>query len=220
MRFLGPGDGSTADYGIVDQYFSTLEQEEPSGAVDAEITLSIIPYFSRIEQARGGKKESLFRPLRTLYIARTLSLIAASPKASDEIKNKEELREKKEISLRVLLAEDNPVNVKLAVKMLQSIGVIPDLAMTGAEAVEAARKHQYDIILMDMQMPELDGMEATRRILGSGAEEHKPVVIAMTANVSEEDRRRCFEAGMSDFLAKPTRLEDLREILRKWALER
>lgn len=220
MRFLGPGDGSTADYGIVDQYFSTLEQEEPFGAVDAEITLSIIPYFSRVEQARGGKKESLFRPLRTLYIARTLSLIAASPKISDEVKNKEELKEKKEISLRVLLAEDNPVNVKLAVKMLQSIGVIPDLAMTGVEAVEAARKHQYDIILMDMQMPELDGMEATRRILGSGAEEHKPVVIAMTANVSEEDRRRCFEAGMSDFLAKPTRLEDMREILRKWALER
>jgi hypothetical protein len=119
-------------------------------------------------------------------------------------------------SLRILLAEDHPVNQKVAQIMLTKSGHVVEVAGDGAQAVEAARRGGFDLILMDMQMPVLDGLEATRRIRAEEAEQQRPrvTIIAMTANAREEDRQVCLEAGMDDFVSKPIRIATLVEKLR------
>jgi signal transduction histidine kinase len=114
---------------------------------------------------------------------------------------------------RVLLVEDNLVNQKLAIKLLEKFGIQPDLAINGEEAVERAGQHAYDLILMDCQMPVMDGYTATRTLRTAG---YGGPIVALTANASTEDRDHCHAAGMDDFLAKPYRMESLIEILKKW----
>jgi CheY-like chemotaxis protein len=104
---------------------------------------------------------------------------------------------------RVLLAEDNPVNIDLATMILEAAGYAVDVAKDGVEAIAAARRHQYDVVLMDMQMPNLDGLAAAREIRAGEAAGERVPIVAMTANILEEDRRRCVEAGMDDYFAKP-----------------
>ncbi len=116
----------------------------------------------------------------------------------------------------LLLVEDNAVNQRLALHLLQRLGHRVELARNGREAVEAACNGRYDAILMDCQMPELDGFEATRRIRSHEAEGQRTPIIAMTANALQGDRERCLEAGMDDYLAKPVRREDLAAMLARW----
>jgi two-component system, sensor histidine kinase and response regulator len=118
----------------------------------------------------------------------------------------------------VLLAEDNPVNQKVALGMLLRLGLEPELVQNGAEAIERLSRGHYDAVLMDMQMPILDGLEATRRWReqeGREGRTHLPI-IAMTANAMAEDRDACLVAGMDDYLAKPVKLAELRATLARW----
>jgi CheY-like chemotaxis protein len=108
---------------------------------------------------------------------------------------------------RILLAEDNPVNRKVALGMLARLGYAATVAVHGLAAVEACRTAPFDLVLMDVQMPELDGLAATRRIRALPGP--RPLIVAMTANALEGDRAACLAAGMDDYLAKPIRLEDL-----------
>lgn len=118
---------------------------------------------------------------------------------------------------RVLLAEDNEVNRMVAVKMLESLGCTVETALNGAEAVQKALAGEYDLILMDVQMPEMDGYEATQRIREAerATGEHR-IIVAMTAHSMESDRRACLETGMDDYLSKPVKRERLAETLAKW----
>jgi signal transduction histidine kinase/DNA-binding response OmpR family regulator/putative methionine-R-sulfoxide reductase with GAF domain len=115
--------------------------------------------------------------------------------------------------LRILLAEDNAVNQKLAMRLLERMGYDADLAQNGLEAIDAVARSTYDVVLMDVQMPELDGLEATRRIRGRWPDAG-PHIVAMTANALEGDRESCLAAGMDDYVAKPIRPEILAEALR------
>ena len=117
----------------------------------------------------------------------------------------------------VLVAEDNLVNQKLMVTMLEVLGHRAHLAETGAAAVEAARQHHYDLILLDCQMPTMDGLEACRRIRADEGERGTPraYISAITAGVFAQDRDNCFAAGMNDFVPKPVRLDDLRRLLER-----
>jgi signal transduction histidine kinase/ActR/RegA family two-component response regulator len=117
----------------------------------------------------------------------------------------------------ILLVEDNVVNQKVVMRQLQRLGYTAALAANGREAVEAARRHQYNLILMDCQMPELDGFEATRLIRNAEAtgELHTPI-IAMTANAMAGDREACLAAGMDDYLAKPLHIKDLQVMVERW----
>ena len=115
--------------------------------------------------------------------------------------------------LRILLAEDNVVNQKLAMRLLQQMGYRADLASNGAEAVECVERQTYDVILMDVQMPEMDGLEASRRITGKWPADKRPRIIAMTANAMQGDREACLAAGMDDYVTKPIRVGALVEAL-------
>jgi len=117
---------------------------------------------------------------------------------------------------RILLAEDNEINQMVAQRMLLKLGCEVVIASNGALALEMQQQSHFDLILMDLQMPEMDGVTATRAIL-EGAE-NAPHIVAMTANVLEEERERCIAAGMSDFMSKPVKLENLRSCLRKHGL--
>jgi len=121
--------------------------------------------------------------------------------------------------LRVLLAEDNPINQEVAVELLRTSGLTVDVASNGAQAVEMAQRQHYDLIFMDVQMPVMDGFEATRAIRQIAGHEHTPIV-AMTANAFEEDRRLCLAAGMNDHLGKPVEIRVLRAALQRWLPDR
>jgi CheY-like chemotaxis protein len=109
----------------------------------------------------------------------------------------------------VLLAEDNLVNQKVGQLMLRKLGHRVDIVGDGREAIDAAQGGGYDVILMDVQMPEVDGLEATRAIRSKLPEGAQPRIVAMTASVLVEDRTACSAAGMDDYLAKPVRIESL-----------
>ncbi len=118
--------------------------------------------------------------------------------------------------LRILVAEDNAVNQKVLLLMLQRLGYAADVVADGEEVLDALRRQRYDVILMDVQMPRMDGIEATRRIRDEqSAAEHprRPRIIAVTANALREDRETCLAAGMDDYLSKPVLLENLRAAL-------
>ncbi len=116
--------------------------------------------------------------------------------------------------LRILLAEDNLVNQKVALRILEQSGYRADVAANGREVIQSVERQPYDVILMDIQMPEMDGLEATRRLLALLPEKKdRPHIIAMTANAMQSDREMCLEAGMDDYVAKPIRIPDLMEAL-------
>jgi signal transduction histidine kinase/CheY-like chemotaxis protein len=115
--------------------------------------------------------------------------------------------------LRILLAEDNVVNQKLALRLLQQMGYRADLASNGLEAVDSVQRQTYDVVLMDVQMPEMDGLDASRAICARWPPGERPRIIAMTANAMQGDRDMCLAAGMDDYVTKPIRVERLVEAL-------
>ncbi|MEJ7644700.1 MAG: response regulator [Chryseolinea sp.] len=123
----------------------------------------------------------------------------------------------KKFPLKILVAEDNRINQKLALKILSKLGYNADIAENGNEVLEEVSKIKYDLIFMDVQMPEMDGLEATRMIRLCLTVQ--PVIIAMTANAMQGDREECLQAGMDGYLSKPVHLEELVVILEKWSLD-
>lgn len=115
--------------------------------------------------------------------------------------------------LRILLAEDNLVNQKVALLMLQRLGYGADVVGNGLEALEALQRQEYDLVLMDVQMPKMDGLEAVRKIHQNYSAEKTPRIVAMTANAMQGDREECLQAGMDDYISKPIQMQDLIRIL-------
>ena len=119
--------------------------------------------------------------------------------------------------LRVLLAEDDPMNQKVVACLLEKIGYEIDVVDNGHEAVEAVKRKRYDLVLMDIKMPVLDGLQATRKIIEQVPKSERPLIVALTAHVMVHQRETCLASGMDDFLAKPLRLQDLHAALNRWA---
>ena len=118
--------------------------------------------------------------------------------------------------LRILLAEDNPVNQMVMLRMLNKLGYHADVAANGTEVLHCLELQPYDLILMDVQMPEMDGFEAARAIRKLGASADQPKIIAITAYALKGDREKCLAAGMDDYISKPVKLEELQAVLESY----
>ena len=116
----------------------------------------------------------------------------------------------KGIDLNILLAEDNPINQKVALSMLKHLGYRADIAVNGLDVLAALERKQYDVVLMDIQMPDMDGLDATRFIREQTKLEKQPCIVAMTAYALEGDREEFLNAGMNDYISKPIQIEDCR----------
>lgn len=119
-----------------------------------------------------------------------------------------------EFPFKIMIVEDNPINQQLALIVLNKMGYSADLAENGLEAIQKLHENKYELLFMDIQMPEMDGLEATRAIREK--ESWQPVIIAMTANAMEGDKEECLKAGMDDYLSKPVKPEEIASLLRKW----
>lgn len=166
---------------------------------------------------QAGFNGYLTKPLRQQQLHDCLSLLTGQ-KNPESLITRHTIREARQRVSRILLAEDNPVNQAVAAAMLKKLGYRVDTVGDGKEAVEALSRIDYDLVLMDCQMPELDGFEATALIrdVASMVLNHTVPIIAMTANAMAGDRERCIKAGMDDYLSKPVRPKELETMLDTW----
>jgi len=182
-------------------------------AVD-QLELSHRPDF---EQA--GFSALLYRPLKPKQLYNALMTVFSGQqirvrKSDLEPKSVFDKTMGERLPLRILLAEDNTTNQQLAMIVLDKLGYRADIAANGLEVIEALKRQPYDVVLMDMQMPEMDGLETTRQLRRQWAD-NGPHIIAMTANATRNDRAKCLEAGMNDYISKPMRIEALIRALEK-----
>jgi CheY-like chemotaxis protein len=158
---------------------------------------------------------SLTKPVkaRRLYDALVEALAPGSTLAQAPVPGPAGARMGDRHPLRILVAEDNVVNQRVTLAMLKRLGYHADLATNGLEAVDAVRRVPYDVVFMDLQMPELDGMGAARQIIEAFPTGPRPRIVALTANAFDEDRDACLAAGMDDFLSKPMEQDKLEAAL-------
>ncbi|HBE17444.1 MAG TPA: hypothetical protein DEG17_12710 [Cyanobacteria bacterium UBA11149] len=164
----------------------------------------------------------LTKPIKSTKLYNTVISILSQPeiiKKLDNFSEKIELKNHRSLGqncpLKILLAEDNIVNQKVALMQIKRLGYQADIAANGREVLEALERQSYNVVLMDVQMPELDGLETSRYIRNRLPGDNQPYIIALTANAMEEDRQECLEAGMNDFIRKPFKIEDLTMALMK-----
>lgn len=180
---------------------------------------------ARMEKA--GFSAYLVKPVRQSHFYDCLAAVVgpeakgvevARPLNAGRIITRHTLAERARRRSRILLAEDNLVNQKVALKALEKLGFAADVANDGAQALQATREKRYDLILMDVQMPVMDGMEATRQIRDahSGSQNPKVIIVALTAHAMAGDRQRCLDNGMDDYLAKPIKAAELQEVISRW----
>ncbi|HKH50069.1 MAG TPA: ATP-binding protein [Thermoanaerobaculia bacterium] len=206
--------GVWPDAALVDM--ATLEGLDRALVAAGIPRLRLLPLgaeISRGELPDGGT--SLMRPIKGARLYRSLLQAFGKGPESGFREGETSVRppETGLPPLRILVAEDNVVNQKVALLMLQRLGYAADVAADGEETLAALRRQCYDVILMDVQMPGMDGLEAARRIREEWPAQERPRIIAVTANALLEDREACLSAGMDDYLSKPVLLEDLRAAL-------
>ena len=213
-------DGETFDAAILDGHMPqmdgwTLAEEIRKREATRHLPLVLLTSLGQVHRDRNMDLEwaaFLNKPVKQGQLYRALCEIlgdrAAHPSPSLPLAPPSPTDAQ---PLRILLAEDNIVNQKVALHILDRLGYRADVAANGFEAIEAVRRQPYDVVLMDVQMPELDGLEASRRINAQFTP--RPCIIAMTANAMQGDREACIEAGMDDYISKPIRMERLVDVL-------
>jgi CheY-like chemotaxis protein len=208
------------DLAILDMHMPDMDGATLAERIrQAGHTLPLV-LFSSLGRKEAGDSvfaATLAKPLRQSQLFDTLvSLLAQheAPKAAPTAaKPRMDAGMAERHPLRILLAEDNVVNQKLALRLLQQMGYRADVAGNGIEAIECCVRQPYDVVLMDVQMPEMDGLEATRRITSRWKPEDRPHIVAMTANAMQGDREECLAAGMDDYVTKPIRVDALVQAL-------
>ncbi len=214
-------EGEAFDLAILDMHMPEMDGVELAKRIRADDSKLPMVLFSSLGRREGGNDEALFagylaKPLRQSQLFDTLmTLLAqdAAPRQAAPSKTTLDAGMAGRHPLRILLAEDNVVNQKLAMRLLQQMGYRADLASNGIEAVECVQRQTYDVVLMDVQMPEMDGLEAAKEITSRWSASERPRIVAMTANAMQGDREMCMAAGMDDYLTKPIRVERLVEAL-------
>ena len=206
------------DLAIVDMHMPGMDGATLATAIRAAghtLPLVLFTSLGRKEGADTLFAATLAKPLRQSALHDTLVGLLADGKAAAAStrtaadKPKLDATMAQRHPLRILLAEDNVVNQKLAVRLLSQMGYRADLASNGIEAIESVARQSYDVVLMDVQMPEMDGLEASRRITARYKPNERPRIVAMTANAMQGDREACLAAGMDDYVTKPIRVDAL-----------
>ncbi len=215
--------GETFDIAILDMHMPEMDGlalARQMHEVAKDLPLVLFTSLGRREAGADGAelfKATLAKPLRQSSLFDTLmNLLAAdaAPRvAAPRVKPTMDPGMAARHPLRILLAEDNVVNQKLAMRLLQQMGYRADLASNGIEAIECVERQTYDVVLMDVQMPEMDGLEAARRITARWPAGERPRIVAMTANAMQGDREECLAAGMDDYITKPIRVDALVQAL-------
>jgi PAS domain S-box-containing protein len=162
----------------------------------------------------------LSKPIKQSVLFYALINIFSNSKIKDKSLN-EPVRElnksfSEEYPFKVLIAEDNVINQKIIKNVLEKLGYRPDIVSNGLEVINSLEVVNYDIIFMDIQMPEMDGFEATKNIVERFPENKRPVIIALTAQAMSEDKEKCMDAGMNDYISKPMRIEEVKNVLIRW----
>ena len=161
---------------------------------------------------------SISKPLKSASFLQTIRLLFNSPPATVITSHTASIFSPSlaaEIPLDVLLAEDNTVNQKVALRFLERLGYRADTVSNGLEALTTLEARHYHLVLMDLQMPEMDGLEASRQIRRRLSADRQPRIIALTANAMHGDRQRCMEAGMDDYISKPVKLHEIETAIRR-----
>jgi signal transduction histidine kinase/DNA-binding response OmpR family regulator len=209
------------DLAILDMHMPDMDGATLAARIREDghaLPLVLFSSLGRKEVGDSAFAATLAKPLRQSALFDTLvSLLAnhASPKEVEAAKPRLDAGLASRHPLRILLAEDNVVNQKLALRLLQQMGYRADVAGNGIEAIECVERQPYDVVLMDVQMPEMDGLEASRRINARWPNSGRPRIVAMTANAMQGDREACLAAGMDDYVTKPIRVEALVQALLK-----
>jgi PAS domain S-box-containing protein len=214
--------GEPFDVAVLDMMMPDMDGLALAGEIRqrrsaSELPLLLLTSLGRLPQLQPGDVFSaqLAKPLKASQLYNTLLQLLTAGRAGEEADQPMTDGKRAGSALRILLAEDNAMNQKVALRLLEQLGYRADVASNGIEALEALERHPYDVVLMDVQMPELDGLDATRRICERWPAESRPHIVAMTANALPEDREACFAAGMNDYVAKPIRVEELAAALQR-----
>ena len=219
--------GHTYDIGLVDSNLPQASALEFAQYVRSRYNKQELPLIL-IAPPNDPHAKDTVRELFNLYLTKPitrsrlfdslmtvlgkLNLVTTRPEQS-------QLKLGERLPLTILLAEDNPINQMVAASILDEMAYKVDIAEDGKQAIAALHKKPYDVIFMDMQMPEMDGLEATRRIRADFPSAHQPIIVAMTANAMESDKQECLLAGMNDYISKPVLPEAVETVLKRWCSE-
>ncbi len=218
--------GDPFDLAILDMHMPGMDGVTLAGKIRKQRDAKTLPLvlFTSLGRREADVDPGLFtaylsKPIKPSQLFDTLAGLFAERPAAEKKAVPAKLQMDPEMAkthpLRILLAEDILVNQKLALRLLQQMGYRADVASNGIEAVQSVERQPYDVILMDVQMPEMDGLEASRRICARWPRPQRPTIIAMTANAMQGDREMCLEAGMDDYVSKPIRPDELIKALMK-----
>src|SRR5260370_27841183 len=224
----GASEGRNYDLVILDFLMPGMDGFELAEAINADPDISpvrLVLLTSAGERGDGARAMNsgiaayLSKPLRQSQLFDCLIAVMSESVNRQEsgpstLVTKHNLKEKKTMSHKlILLAEDNIVNQKVAIRQLQKLGYRCDAVANGREAIEALNRIPYDLVLMDCQMPEMDGYEATSEIRRTEVEPKHTTIVAMTSHALEGDREKCIAAGMDDYISKPVKPEELTRVL-------
>jgi CheY-like chemotaxis protein len=215
-------NGEVFDIAILDMHMPEMNGLELAKRIHQDVEKLPLVLFSSLGQREAGDTENLFaayisKPLKQSQLFDTLVGIfmgtkTEKPALPERVKLDPELAARH--PLRILLAEDNVINQKLVLRLLAQMGYSADVALNGVEVIASIARQTYDVVLMDVQMPEMDGLEATRQIIIRW-NDNRPRIIGLTANAMQGDREMCLAAGMDDYIAKPIRVNELVQALEK-----
>jgi CheY-like chemotaxis protein len=212
-----PFDVAVLDMMMPEMDGLALAAEIRSRRSEQELPLLLLTSFGRLSQEHSTRLFSaqLAKPFKASQLYNTLLRLLTAGEREEETADVAADGKHAMSSLRILLAEDNAMNQKVALRLLERLGYRADVVSNGLETLSALERRPYDVVLMDVQMPELDGLDASRRICERWPPGSRPRIIAMTANALPEDREACFAAGMNDYLAKPIRSDELAAALKR-----
>ncbi len=214
------GSGLPSDAGFLVLDAGLLDPAHPERHLNAGVPVVLLSPRNRpdisVLQHDFPKLALVYKPVREQSLFEAINRLFGSPADRSASRTQDNLVELA-VKARLLVVEDNVVNQKVAVRMLEKLGYRCDVASNGAEAVAAISHIPYAAVLMDVQMPEMDGLEATRVIRGLDGPRALVPIVAMTAHAGVVDRERCREAGMDDYLSKPIKLAQLRSAMEQWA---